>query len=96
MTAASPLDPGLAAILESIRTSVGHGAAPADEPDSPAPVDRPAGIEPAAPGPSGAGPTLEQFVADLVRPQIEAWLNHNLPEIVQRLAAEEIRRLTGG
>ncbi|MCG2840366.1 DUF2497 domain-containing protein [Sandaracinobacter sp. RS1-74] len=42
-----------------------------------------------------AGRTVEDFLADLIRPQVEAWLNANLPELVQKMAAEEIARLTG-
>ena len=39
---------------------------------------------------------VNRFLADLVRPQVDAWLKANLPEIVQKLAAEEIARLTRG
>ncbi len=94
MAGSPPLDPGLAAILASIRSSVGReGGLPSAEPaDMPGPAD----TQPAAAAAVAAGPTLEQFVADLVRPHIRAWVDRHLPEIVQTLAAEEIRRLTGG
>ncbi|MBS3961087.1 MAG: DUF2497 domain-containing protein [Sandarakinorhabdus sp.] len=42
-----------------------------------------------------AGKTVEEFLAELIRPQVEAWLSAHLPEIIQRQAAEEIARLTG-
>lgn len=41
------------------------------------------------------GRTVEDFLADLIRPQVEAWLNAHLPELVQKMAADEIARLTG-
>lgn len=41
------------------------------------------------------GKTVEEFLAELIRPQVEAWLSAHLPEIIQRQAAEEIARLTG-
>lgn len=98
------LDPNLAAILESIRASVA-GAAPAPRPegteDAPAePAEPPLAAQP-APRPLRANlppsdKTVEEFLADLIRPQVEAWLAAHLPEIVQKLAADEIRRLTGG
>jgi len=39
--------------------------------------------------------TVEDFLAELIRPQVEAWLAAHLPEIIQKQAAEEIARLTG-
>jgi cell pole-organizing protein PopZ len=39
--------------------------------------------------------TVEEFLAELIRPQVEAWLSAHLPEIIQKQAAEEIARLTG-
>lgn len=86
------LDPALASILDSIRATVGGEASPTAEPqpdeEQAAASARPAG-RPAAPA-----RTVEDFLADLVRPQVDAWLQANLPEIVQKLAAEEIARLT--
>jgi len=38
--------------------------------------------------------TVEDFLAELIRPQVEAWLSAHLPEIIQKQAAEEIARLT--
>ena len=45
--------------------------------------------------PSSASRTVEEFLADLIRPQVDAWLKANLPELIQKMAAEEIARLTG-
>ena len=45
--------------------------------------------------PPAAGRTVEDFLAELIRPQVEAWLSAHLPELVQKMAAEEIARLTG-
>jgi cell pole-organizing protein PopZ len=39
--------------------------------------------------------TVEEFLAELIRPQVDAWLKANLPELIQKMAAEEIARLTG-
>ncbi len=41
------------------------------------------------------GRTVEEFLAELIRPQVDAWLKANLPELIQKMAAEEIARLTG-
>lgn len=48
----------------------------------------------AAPALSG-GRTVEEFLAELIRPQVDAWLKANLPELIQKMAADEIARLTG-
>lgn len=86
------LDPNLASILDSIRATVGGEQAPAPaETDGPAPP-------PAAPAPRALPApqhTVEEFLAELIRPQVAAWLDQHLPEIVQTLAQQEIERLTG-
>jgi hypothetical protein len=101
-----PLDPNLASILDSIRATVG-GESPPPAGPTPGPEPEPAGIEPApapaavAKAPRKAAPvpppqqTVEAFLAELIRPQVDAWLKAHLPEIVQKMAAEEIARLTG-
>lgn len=97
------LDPNLASILDSIRATVGGKAplnpAPEADPDpeveaKPARAARARSAPPPAPVPP-PGKTVEEFLAELVRPQVDAWLKAHLPEIVQKMAAEEIRRLTG-
>ncbi len=46
--------------------------------------------------PNAAGSrTVEEFLAELIRPQVDAWLKANLPELIQKMAADEIARLTG-
>ena len=45
--------------------------------------------------PPAASRSVEDFLAELIRPQVEAWLSAHLPELVQKMAAEEIARLTG-
>ncbi len=100
------LDPNLASILDSIRATVGGEAPEAPETTTAdfeeEPADEPASGGKAAPKAkksAAAVPpaqrSVEEFLAELVRPQVDAWLKAHLPEIVQRMAAEEIARLTG-
>ncbi|MCS6986611.1 MAG: DUF2497 domain-containing protein [Sphingomonadaceae bacterium] len=90
-----PLDPRLKSILESIRQTVA-GEAPAGAPEQAPAAEAAPAPRPLRPNVPPGERTVEEFLADLIRPQVEAWLEAHLPEIVQRLAAEEIRRLTGG
>ena len=39
--------------------------------------------------------TLDALIRDMMAPHIKAWLDANMPEIVEKVAREEIRRLTG-
>jgi len=39
--------------------------------------------------------TVNQLVRSLLEPQLKAWLDANLPEMVERLTSAEIARLTG-
>jgi hypothetical protein len=66
-----------------------------DAPEEARPVKAAKGARKAVPIPPAAGRSVEEFLAELVRPQVEAWLNAHLPELVQKMAAEEIARLTG-
>mgnify|MGYP002784990439 CR=1 FL=1 len=85
------------AILASIRARV---TGPEDEPPPPPPAAE-APAEPAVPldtvtiTPAAAAMTLDELIRSLLAPQIKAWLDANMPEIVEKLAREEIRRLTG-
>lgn len=94
------LDPNLASILDSIRATVG-GEEPAAtggaEPSAAADSSSAGGAVAAAPArlPPPSDRSVEAFLADLIRPQVAAWLEQHLPEIIQKLAAEEIARLTG-
>jgi cell pole-organizing protein PopZ len=88
----------LDAILASIRARVmapddgedGDGGT-AITVDQPAPVPL-AHVELTA---SSASMTLDDLVRSMLGPLIQAWLDANMPEIVEKLAREEIRRLTG-
>jgi cell pole-organizing protein PopZ len=37
--------------------------------------------------------TLEEIVKELLRPQLQEWLDDHLPSLVERLVREEIERL---
>ena len=55
-----------------------------------------AAAAPAVPAPAiSGGRTVEEFLAELIRPHLDAWLKANLPELIQKMAADEIARLTG-
>lgn len=43
---------------------------------------------------AGAGKTLEDMVADILRPMLKGWLDENLPSMVERMVAKEITRLS--
>ncbi len=40
--------------------------------------------------------TLEGLVREMLRPMVSAWLDRNLPEIVEQLVAREIAKITAG
>jgi cell pole-organizing protein PopZ len=40
--------------------------------------------------------TLEDLVKDLLRPMLKAWLDDNLPPLVERLVRAEIERVARG
>jgi len=42
---------------------------------------------------SGGARTLEEIVEDLLRPLLRAWLDQNLPPLVEKLVREEIERV---
>ena len=39
--------------------------------------------------------TLEEIVRELLRPLLQAWLDENLPAMVERLVQKEIARVVG-
>lgn len=94
------MDTGLASILASIRETVGQL-------EDGQPVARDTGLDsPAESGKhapatkSGLGaystqssPTIESFLAELVRPYLASWLDAHLPEIVQKLVQQEVERM---
>jgi len=57
-----------------------------------------AGAQHAERGPAvgAGGRTLEEIVQDALRPLLQTWLDHHLPEIVERLVQQEIERLARG
>lgn len=90
-----PLDPNLSEILKSIRETVGAAMPPrpggAAE-GAAAPVEE--APPPLAPPPSPAVQrTVEDVLAELAAPHVKSWVDANLPEIVQRMVAEEVERL---
>jgi cell pole-organizing protein PopZ len=42
------------------------------------------------------GPTLEELVKQMLRPMLKAWLDDNLPQLVERLVRAEIERVSRG
>ncbi|MEO9470504.1 DUF2497 domain-containing protein [Parasphingorhabdus sp.] len=40
------------------------------------------------------GTSLEDLTREMMRPMLENWLNENLPQLVEELVAEEIRRIS--
>ena len=45
---------------------------------------------------AGGSRTLEDLVADLLKPMLKQWLDQNLPPLVERLVREEIERVARG
>lgn len=54
------------------------------------------GAEPAAVAGAASGVTVEALAEAALRPMLKAWLDTNLPPLVERLVAREIARITGG
>ncbi len=82
------------AILESIRTRVtGEVAATVTPPV----VELPAKAKKLLPTPlvDASGTTVEALFTALLEPMLRQWIDANLPEICERIAQAEIRRLTG-
>jgi cell pole-organizing protein PopZ len=42
-----------------------------------------------------SGVTVEDLVVEALRPELKRWLNDNLPAIVERMVAAEIKKITG-
>jgi hypothetical protein len=90
----SELPPNIDAILASIRSRMNDEAPPPPEPavtPEPAVVVADVGqvvVE------NGAM-TLDTLIRSLLEPMLKNWLDSNMPEIVERLAQNEIKRLTG-
>jgi hypothetical protein len=88
----------LDAILESIRQRmVDPEAAPVPPPQSSAPsppAPRPDRLV-AAPVVAAGGVSVEALVTAVLEPLLREWIDANMPEIAERVAQAEIRRLTG-
>ncbi|MCG7394059.1 DUF2497 domain-containing protein [Microvirga sp. ACRRW] len=41
-------------------------------------------------------PTVEELMKEMLRPMLKAWLDENLPSLVERLVQAEIERVTRG
>ncbi len=83
-------------ILASIRKIVEEGQPVLDStaedlteivPPPPAPLPLPLQID--------TDPSIEALTRSILEPQIRAWLDAHLPELVERITREEILRLTG-
>jgi cell pole-organizing protein PopZ len=90
----SELPPNIDAILASIRSRMN------DETPAPAPV--PTAAEPAvivadvgAVVVDNGTMTIDTLIKSLLKPMLKTWLDANMPEIVERMAQAEIKRLTG-
>ena len=49
----------------------------------------------APPAPPARGASVEDLATELLRPMLKDWLDAHLPEIVERLVAKEVARITG-
>lgn len=96
----SDMPPNIDAILASIRSRMNEGpehGVPDDGDTPPLAAAAPAPVE-ADIGQmvvEAGGPTLDGLVRSMLAPMLQAWLDANMPEIVERLAQAEIKRLTG-
>jgi hypothetical protein len=92
----SELPPNIDAILASIRSRMNEEAPP-PLPEPVEPVAEPAPVAPdlGAVVMDGGTTTLDGLVRSLLEPMLKTWLDANMPEIVERMAQAEIKRLTG-
>jgi len=91
----SELPPTIDAILESIRARV-SGEGEASPPPEPKPVvpEEPE-IDLGAVSLERSSMTLDILIRQTLEPMLKRWLDENLPEIVERVAQAEIRRISG-
>jgi cell pole-organizing protein PopZ len=45
---------------------------------------------------SGDSRTVDELVREMLRPMLKAWLDDNLPSLVERLVRSEIERVSRG
>ncbi len=92
----SELPPNIDAILSSIRSRMNEEVAPpAEAPATPAPAAP--RVDPGDVGAIAIGETmtLEGLMRAMLEPMLKDWLDAHMPEIVERMAQAEIKRLTG-
>ena len=93
----SDLPPTIDAILESIRVRV-SGEVPAPPP-TPLPVSSEADedeiVDLGAVSLEQSAMTLDGLMRQMLTPLLKNWLDDNLPEIVERVAQAEIKRISG-
>ncbi|KAB7643700.1 DUF2497 domain-containing protein [Polymorphobacter fuscus] len=87
--------PDLDAILESIRLRMTGDAAPPAAPPPQVAAPPPLRKAPLVPPPAAStGTTVDALVTSILEPLLRQWIDANLPEICERVAQQEIRRLT--
>lgn len=95
----SELPPNIDAILASIRSRMADDGTISLPPVAQAQPAPPAptlpAIDPGATLLAGGSLTLDGLMRQLLEPMLQRWLDANLPEIVEKIAQAEIRRLTG-
>lgn len=92
----SELPPNIDAILASIRSRMND--------DAPVSVELPVMMPPQPEDVIGdvgdvvisnGAQTIDALIRSMLEPLLKAWLDANMPEIVERMAQQEIKRLTG-
>ena len=98
----SELPSNIDAILASIRSRMSDDGAFIPEPLPREDITPPAPVAvAAAPLPDlgtvslGGTTTIDSLVRAMLEPMLKVWLDANMPEIVERMAQDEINRLTG-
>jgi hypothetical protein len=90
----SELPPNIDAILASIRSRMNDETTTAPPPlPSPEPVVPTADLGGVIV--ETGGMTLDTLIRSMLEPMLKNWLDANMPEIVERMAQNEIKRLTG-
>jgi hypothetical protein len=84
----------LDAILESIRSRVAGEVTATAPPPVPELPPKARKLLP-TPVVDASGTTVEALFTAVLEPLLRQWLDANLPEICERIAQDEIRRLTG-
>ncbi len=88
MSDAAPETSSIEEVMASIRRIVAERPAVPDDEAPAAPLLPP-------PASLAGGTTIDAFLRSMLEPMLKAWLDANLPEIVEAATRAEIRRLTG-